>query len=240
MEVMRGRALRVGGVGRQGCAEGPEALGADRGDAVLVLEGALHRRKGSPVMVRRWRRNRAGRTIAFTSRRSGGTEIYSMSAEGSEPLRLTHSGSNDTPAWSPDGHTIAFTSRRDDNDEIYVMNAGGKDERRLTRRPSEDFSPSWSPDGRRIALTSFRKGGFGIDVMDADGTHQRRLLHDRMGGTLLPSWSPDGRHIAFHRVTNSGLEICIVNADGSGVRQLTRNVWLDAAPGWQPVVALRK
>ena len=39
-------ALRVGRGGLEALAEGPEALGADRGDAVLVLEGALHQEEG--------------------------------------------------------------------------------------------------------------------------------------------------------------------------------------------------
>ena len=122
---------------------------------------------------------------------------------------------------------------------IYVMNAGGQAERRLTRNDAEDFWPSWSPDGRHIALTSYRNGVSGIYVMNADGRKQRRLLGDRVGNTALPKWSPDGRLIAFHRVSDWGLEICIVNADGSGLRQLTHNTWLDAAPDWQPDVALR-
>jgi len=39
-------ALRVGRGGLEALEEGPEALGADGGDAVLVLEGALHQEEG--------------------------------------------------------------------------------------------------------------------------------------------------------------------------------------------------
>src|SRR3990167_6639071 len=46
VEVMGGPTLRVGRGGLETLAEGPEALGADRGDAVLVLERALHQEEG--------------------------------------------------------------------------------------------------------------------------------------------------------------------------------------------------
>jgi hypothetical protein len=40
-------------------------------------------------------------------------------------------------------------------------------------------------------------------------------------------------------VTDWGLEICVANANGTGFRQLTLNDSLDAAPDWQPTLALR-
>jgi len=161
-------------------------------------------------------------------------------ADGSKQRRLTRVGASQMPAWSPDGGRIAFTSGRDGNDDIYAIDVDGRSLQRLTRPVSEDFGASWSPDGRRLLLTSLRNGSFGIDVMNADGKKQRRLLDGRIGETLLPRWSSDGRRIAFQRVSDSGLEICVVNANGSGFRQVTHNDWLDAAPAWQPVAALRK
>ena len=45
--------------------------------------------------------------IAFTSSRDGTTDeesdIYVMNTDGTHPVRLTYSGSDKDPAWSPDG-----------------------------------------------------------------------------------------------------------------------------------------
>src|SRR4030042_3078823 len=54
-------------------------------------------------------------------------------------------GSDSSPAWSPDGSRIAFRSIfPDGNSEIYVMNADGSGRTRLTNNPTLDSSPPWS------------------------------------------------------------------------------------------------
>jgi TolB protein len=66
---------------------------------------------------------------------------------GARQLTFTR-GTDEWPAWSPDGKLIASTSNRDGNGEIYVMNADGSSQRNLTRNPADDSQPSWVP-GRR-------------------------------------------------------------------------------------------
>ena len=97
-----------------------------------------------------------GRAIAFSSSRSGGRDIYRMSATyGTSDLgtlvRLTTSDANDTnPAWSPDGRTIAFASDRSGGNQIYVMSAfvGETDAanfHRITNDNANDNDPAWNP-----------------------------------------------------------------------------------------------
>jgi len=86
-----------------------------------------------------------GRRIVFDSLRSGGSDLYLMSADGSGLTRLTFQGGAIDPAWSPDGQWIAYALSLDGNYEIYVMRADGSDQRRVTDDPAEDRSPAWQP-----------------------------------------------------------------------------------------------
>ena len=124
--------------------------------------------------------------IAFQSTRDGNDEIYSMNADGSGLVRLTHDPdpvpgeplcriSDANPAWSPKGDRIAFESNRSSEPgectrlpEIWVMNADGSNPTQLTdfseaETPSNILvtKPTWSPKGDRIAFHR-RVGATGV------------------------------------------------------------------------------
>lgn len=137
-----------------------------------------------------------GKTIAFSSDRSGRPMIYLMGQDGSNPRRVTFVGRyNASPAWSPDGKQIAFAGYDQDHFDIFVMNSDGSNIRRLTDakktngRNSNNESPSWSPDGRHIAFASDRSGKYQIYLVNPDGSNERRLTND-MYNWDKPKWSP--------------------------------------------------
>ena len=171
-------------------------------------------------------------------------DIWTMDADGGDPVRLTdHPGEDFDPAWSSDGAMIAFRSHRDGNEEVYVMRADGSGLRNLTSSPTSDYSPSWSPDGTRIAFATDRdadSGGNDIYTVEPDGTGLMRLTS---GGGIdeYPSWSPDGSKIAFacsggRRLPEgvADFEICVMNSDGSDPVQLTDAPGLSDHPAWSP------
>jgi len=84
------------------------------------------------------------------------TELWSVSAEGGEPVQLTtnEEGSR-APLWSPDGRQIAFLSRRPGSEftQVYVLPVAGGEARRLTNAANAVVSFKWSPDGQWIAYT---------------------------------------------------------------------------------------
>ncbi|MBT4482129.1 MAG: hypothetical protein HOC71_00455 [Candidatus Latescibacteria bacterium] len=169
--------------------------------------------------------------IAFVSGRDGNDEIYVMTSDGSNQIRLTNNSANDLgPSWSPDGSIIAFYSDRDGNFEIYVM---GLNQTRLTDNSTDDRGPSWSPDGSQIAFHSNRDDNAEIYVMDADGSNQIRLTYNS-AWDLSPSWSPDGLKIAFDSDRDDHFEIYVMDADGSNQTRLTYYSAGDSQPSWSP------
>ena len=176
----------------------------------------------------------AGHEIVFSSTRDGNYDIYTTSADGSIPFRLTSNPAHDAfPVWSPDGARIAFISDRDGNTEIYVMNADGSNLTRLTDNPANDGFPDWSPDGTRIAFTSDRDGAPDIYVIDLDGSNLARLT-TQPAADMMVAWSPDGTKIAFASMRDGNIEIYVMNVDGSNGTRLTDNPANDVFPDWSP------
>lgn len=78
-----------------------------------------------------------------------GPDIYVMSSDGSGQSRVTETGNNLEPAWSPDGASLAFVSSRDGHTQIYVLCISDKTESVITSDAAHKTSPSWAPaDGR--------------------------------------------------------------------------------------------
>lgn len=82
--------------------------------------------------------------------------IYLMSADGSNQLRLTEKGENTDPAWSPDGTRILFSSKQEEgiNFDLYILNLSDGELLRLTHSLTAEAEPAWSPDGNSIAFIS--------------------------------------------------------------------------------------
>lgn len=172
--------------------------------------------------------------IAFTQL-FGGSGIYRMNADGSDPRFVTSYGSE--LSWSPDGSTLAFNAGGD----IYLVNADGTNRRNITPTSIDyDGHPDWSPDGTRIAFDSHRSGGTSkIFVMQADGSGVTRLTNG--SSEFDPDWSPDGTRIAFQGSTQPVLgvparDIFVMDADGTEQRNITNatsNV-SNQQPDWSP------
>jgi TolB protein len=175
-----------------------------------------------------------GRSIAYTSYRRGGGQIFVshiFQALLDELTKGDKVGENWLPAWSPDGTRLCFTSTRDGNSEIYVMNRDGSNVRRLTRQAGIDISPTWSPTGTQIAFVSDRGGDPHIYIMDADGGGSpiplTREYSDR------PTWSPAPyNEIAFSARTGPGNDIKVIDMATRTVRQLTFGEGTNESPTW--------
>lgn len=133
--------------------------------------------------------------IAWTSWRSGYSEIWICDADGSNPLQLTfletQSGS---PMWSPDGRTLAFDTRVNGDGDIYLIDANGGVPHPLVHGPDDDLQPSWSSGSDLVYFTSRRGGDMAIWSIDVDSREIQRVSDAR---GFSPKVSPDGRFLYF-------------------------------------------
>jgi TolB protein len=137
-----------------------------------------------------------GRTVAFSSDRSGKPMIYTMDINGNNPKRLTFAGVyNSSPSWSPDGKRIAFAGYDQGHFDIFTIDADGKNIKRLTSAKKRNGKwanneyPSFSPDGRYILFASDRTGRYQLYIVSIDGKYEHRLTFDNKD-YFIPKWSP--------------------------------------------------
>ncbi len=178
-----------------------------------------------------------GQNIAFSSSRTGNTEIYTVTSSGGNLRRLTENRAPDvSPTWNPKTNAqIAWVSGRTGLPQIYTMASDGGNATRVTDQ-GYAVSPSWSPNGQFLAFAWVRHYGPGapgasdIYVMDIASKQWAQLTHDG-GRNDFPSWSPDGRHIVFQSNRTGKLQIWTMLADGSEQRQLTKS-GESSQPNW--------
>lgn len=92
-------------------------------------------------------------TIAFTYR----GDIYTVSAQGGDAVRLTfHNGHDYHPVWSHDGKQIAFASERFGNFDIFVMDALGGPAKRLTYHSANEVPFSFTNDNKSVVFQGVR------------------------------------------------------------------------------------
>ena len=125
--------------------------------------------------------------------RDGRYAIYTIAADGADPLRLTPTVSD--PAWSPDGGRIAFAKPEADTVSLYTIAVDGTDAQRVRAMPLNHWRPrrgpaeptgawiesvAWSPDGSKILYSCD-----GICVVDLDDAPAQRILAAGEGSSAV-------------------------------------------------------
>jgi hypothetical protein len=157
-----------------------------------------------------------GKFLVYTGGRKGKFDIYKISVNGGEEIRLTNSdGLNDGPEYTPDGNFIYFNSSRSGTMQLWRMHPNGVDQEQVTDDGFNNWFPHISPDGKWIAFISFSKDVSPTDhpyykqvylrIMPMEGGAPKVIAYVYGGqGTMnVPSWSPDSKRLAF--ISNSDL-----------------------------------
>lgn len=165
-----------------------------------------------------------GKTIVFTSTRSGDLELWSYDLATGATRQLTDTPGYDGGAFfSRDSKQLVWRASRPTGDELasyrsllaqgmvepremrlFVADADGSNARQVTDLPGANWAPFFHPDGQRILFASNHEsmiagtGGriFAIWMVNTDGTGLRKIVDS---GTFdaFPMFSPDGTKLVF-------------------------------------------
>ncbi|TVT41161.1 PDZ domain-containing protein [Hymenobacter setariae] len=157
-----------------------------------------------------------GKTLAFTSTRSGNGDIYLLNFESGELKRLTFDdGLDQLDAWSADGKYLYFSSTSRDiagmNDIYRVPVGGGTPTAVSADRYANEFFAAPSPDGKTLALVArgiasnqwWRHGHSHLDeseiLLRQDDKSGPRYTSLTSGGAkaLWPMWGPGGQKLFY-------------------------------------------
>lgn len=138
---------------------------------------------------------RDGAKLVYTTKVLGTdrvhNEIFTMAADGTNPVQITFSDDPDAPdanasSFSPDGKTIAFFCGFEGD------------------LPADQLDQYYRAGKQQVCL------------IGADGTNRRTLTHCTMCGSDNPGWSPDGTQVFFDRGTfTAGVVTNAIGVDGA-------------------------
>ncbi|UCD16680.1 MAG: PD40 domain-containing protein [Candidatus Zixiibacteriota bacterium] len=138
-----------------------------------------------------------GRWIAFVSDSTGEQEIYVMSHDGKQKIRLTADGAcyRYELFWSPDSRKLAFS---DKDLKLYYLDVDSKESVQFDHTPHTMVRHfSWSPDSRYIAYAK-------DDEVEISAVYVYSLAEDTIyqvtpGFThdTAPVFDPDGKYLYF-------------------------------------------
>ncbi len=145
-----------------------------------------------------------GRALAYTSDRSGNSDIWVQTLSDPTPVRVTTGEAQDwQPHWSPVADQIVFRSEADGGG-LFIVAATGGTPRRLT---NFGYRPRWSPDGKLILFSSpiVRSGPRWLFVTDTTGQAPKEVAAEWMkklreaanANAVHANWSPDGQHLSL-------------------------------------------
>ncbi|KGF70125.1 hypothetical protein LL06_06885 [Hoeflea sp. BAL378] len=128
---------------------------------------------------------------------TGQSCIFTLSAEGGTPRRITAEVPSWWHGWSPDGATLAYVGRREGGFGLYTIAAEGDGaETHLISGGGHYDGPDFSPDGRWIWFNSDRGGSMDLWRIPAKGGAPEQMTRDERVN-WFPHPSPDGRTVLY-------------------------------------------
>lgn len=173
--------------------------------------------------------------VAFLSTRAGRfKDVYVMSANGDDVVRLTHNNTlNLSPSWGPRADQLLVTSYRNGTPDLFTLGFPDGRWKRFSSLRGLGLGGMWSPDGRRVAATLDKDGNAEIVLLRDDGSLDRQVT-DHWAIDVSPSWSPDGRSLVFCSNRSGGPQIYVADAQGGAARRISHTGSYNTSPRWSP------
>lgn len=173
---------------------------------LLLMSGIAAIASESPLWMRYPAISPDGSEIAFTYK----GDIYKVSAQGGQAVRLTTNPAQDThPMWSPDGQKIAFESDRYYGaTDIYIMDKDGGAAQRVTTHSASEKLICFSPDGKYIYYASHIQDPASSALFPAGRLNELYKVPVTGGRTTLElatpvamgQFSKDGRYLIYEDI----------------------------------------
>jgi Tol biopolymer transport system component len=172
--------------------------------------------------------------IAYECYVDGNWEIFTMNADGSNKVNLTHSPDKNEhfPQISPDGKKIAYSidtgEGRDAVRSLWIMDINGRHQKKLADNAREPF---WSPDSKIIGFLPQEYPKFNVIDYYTNGMSFYHLdsgkvtVHPNSANIrhlYNPGWSPNGKWIVatVHGGMGFGHTILLIEANGNKIIDL--------------------
>jgi eukaryotic-like serine/threonine-protein kinase len=205
-------------------------LAVSRSGTLVYLSGSALAREDEVVRI-----SRDGRVTRIDSSWTGQFNSFALSPDGRHlavgvglgtsslnvwvkqlergPLRrLSFSGRDRRPFWSPDGRTVGFIRDTLNTSVVVLRSADGTGaERRLTGISEQVQQAYWSPDGRWIVVRTDNSGSGAGDIVmvPASGDGESIVVAGSPFTELHPAISPDGRWIAYASLESGRREVYV-------------------------------
>ncbi len=141
------------------------------------------------------------RRLVYASDRDGASRLYLYDFTSAKETRLTASGPDYAPRFSPDGKLLAFIRNAR---ELRILDMSSKEERNVATgyfdRPPllEDHPFVWSPDNQWLAYMDVGSKAFNnAFAVPAKGGQARPLSFLANTSSRELAWSPDGKFLLF-------------------------------------------
>ena len=176
-----------------------------------------------------------GRQVALMIREQTGTDIWVYDLEREALTKLTFTGDNYNPIWSPDGKRVLFVrygpSKSEPPGIFSVAANGGSPPERLTTGDSFQNPEGYSPDGL-VLLFILEAATSDIYVLRAGESSPVPFLATPFG-EWQARFSPDGRWIAYASNDTGRFEVYVRSfPEGSGRQQVS--ISGGDQPTWNP------
>jgi Tol biopolymer transport system component len=162
-----------------------------------------------------------GKIIAIAAAKSDVANIYLAEISGKVIKKITVSGMNTDPDFSPAGDRIIFVSSADGDEELYTYDIKTKEVVQITENTAQDFSPAFSPDGKEIVFVSNMDDPYKWEIykLNIEKKKAKRLTKNNYWDGF-PKFSSDGQSIVFSSKRNGSENIYIMSKNGGSEKIL--------------------